>query len=405
MPKKRKPTIYKIINIKTNKFYIGSSTNYDSRRWQHTYDLRHNIHHCAHLQNAWNKYGETNFYFEVVKEYKNDLSDKELKQKEQKFLDEEEDLYNSNKNAFGWHNEFRPVVKLSISDKILGFYPSIMAANIDLGVDPYDYNIGDNLNGRQSSAHGFKWICNKNRKSNEEIIDESKSKTSKMRPIRQIDITTGEVVNEGYVKTFIKLGFDGSAISKVIKGQYKKHKNYFFEEYNPFPEKIYILGIDSGKKGAMSILNREGKIIYRTPLFLKENGNYDILRINDYIYSYKDRLMFACLEEIHSIFGTDKNTAFKMGYGLGMLQAILICNKIQTIFPKPKEWQKAVWIKEDVVYEKGKKKIDTKATSLNAAQRLFPSYDFLATKRSSVPHDGIIDATLIAWYGKIILGV
>jgi hypothetical protein len=67
---------------------------------------------------------------------------------------------------------------------------------------------------------------------------------------------------------------------------------------------------------------------------------------------------------------------------------------------QPKKWQADIWANVDKIYKTGKK-IDTKKTSLMAAKRLFPNESFLATSRSRVPHDGIVDAALIAQYCKI----
>lgn len=48
------------------KIYIGSSVNL-YRRWnEHKRDLNANQHCNQHLQNAWGKYGELNFVFEVL---------------------------------------------------------------------------------------------------------------------------------------------------------------------------------------------------------------------------------------------------------------------------------------------------------------------------------------------------
>lgn len=58
--------IYKITNIINNKIYIGSSTDIKKRWHGHKYDLRKNKHCNTHLQNAWNKYGEDNFKFEII---------------------------------------------------------------------------------------------------------------------------------------------------------------------------------------------------------------------------------------------------------------------------------------------------------------------------------------------------
>lgn len=62
--------IYCIINIKNSKRYIGSSKNIRQRLWTHRACLRHNNHENAHLQAAWNKYGEgvhnRRFYLEKL---------------------------------------------------------------------------------------------------------------------------------------------------------------------------------------------------------------------------------------------------------------------------------------------------------------------------------------------------
>ncbi len=58
--------IYAIRNMINEKVYIGSSTNMYRRRSKHFSYLRNNRHCNNHLQNAWNKYGENNFGFEVL---------------------------------------------------------------------------------------------------------------------------------------------------------------------------------------------------------------------------------------------------------------------------------------------------------------------------------------------------
>jgi group I intron endonuclease len=73
------PAIYQIRNIVNNKKYIGSSKNPKKRFREHLRRLRKNTHHSIILQNAWNKYGEDKFVFEIIVycEQK-DLMEKEL---------------------------------------------------------------------------------------------------------------------------------------------------------------------------------------------------------------------------------------------------------------------------------------------------------------------------------------
>lgn len=58
--------IYKIENMRNGKFYIGSAVDIKKRFGSHRNALRLNEHHNNYLQNAWNKYGEESFKFEVL---------------------------------------------------------------------------------------------------------------------------------------------------------------------------------------------------------------------------------------------------------------------------------------------------------------------------------------------------
>ena len=60
--------IYTITNITNNKVYIGCSKNIKARLLHHKSYLRKNKHANIHIQNAWNKYGEDSFIFEILEE-------------------------------------------------------------------------------------------------------------------------------------------------------------------------------------------------------------------------------------------------------------------------------------------------------------------------------------------------
>jgi len=60
------PGIYKIVCVQTGKIYVGSTVNLRKRWYEHRGALRANRHDNRHLQSAWNKYGESSFYFEII---------------------------------------------------------------------------------------------------------------------------------------------------------------------------------------------------------------------------------------------------------------------------------------------------------------------------------------------------
>lgn len=61
-----KSGIYQILNTVNNKIYIGSTSNFITRKSRHFIDLRRQQHKNAHLQSSYNKYGEHVFEFTVL---------------------------------------------------------------------------------------------------------------------------------------------------------------------------------------------------------------------------------------------------------------------------------------------------------------------------------------------------
>jgi group I intron endonuclease len=58
--------IYRIYNLLNGKSYVGRSKNCMVRFRNHRSDFKRGIHHSAHLQRSWNKYGQDSFKFEVI---------------------------------------------------------------------------------------------------------------------------------------------------------------------------------------------------------------------------------------------------------------------------------------------------------------------------------------------------
>lgn len=84
--------IYYIQNIITKQVYIGQSVDIDRRKQKHIYDLRNNKHQNTHMQNSFNKYGEDNFEFGIIR-----LCDKsQLDELEIAYME----LYNAKKEGF-----------------------------------------------------------------------------------------------------------------------------------------------------------------------------------------------------------------------------------------------------------------------------------------------------------------
>ena len=106
--------IYVITNRLGFYKYIGQSRNILKRWKEHKYRLRRNKHHNPYLQNAWNKYGERNFNFEVIEFCK----DYELNDKEQYWLERLKPEYNIIRNIFEiWNTTREKVEKENYNNK------------------------------------------------------------------------------------------------------------------------------------------------------------------------------------------------------------------------------------------------------------------------------------------------
>lgn len=135
--------IYKILNKINGKVYIGSTAKSFYHRWHvHKSNLKKNTHHCTYLQNAWNKYGEENFEFHIIKEFSVEdfpnISYKELNIKileiEQSYLDEYKNKYNILSKAgssLGSKHTEESKLKMSLLKKGKPLHPNTVKARIN----------------------------------------------------------------------------------------------------------------------------------------------------------------------------------------------------------------------------------------------------------------------------------
>lgn len=65
--------IYKIVNKKNGKVYIGKSVDIENRWKKHVADLNNNNHCNKYLQDDWNIYGMESFNFAIVKKCRSNI--------------------------------------------------------------------------------------------------------------------------------------------------------------------------------------------------------------------------------------------------------------------------------------------------------------------------------------------
>lgn len=168
--------------------------------------------------------------------------------------------------------------------------------------------------------------------------------------------------------------------------------------------KIYV-GIDPGDKGFVAVV---GDSVWRH-FSISDHSHRELAEYIESLAKDNIREVVVAMEEVHAIFGASAKSTFAFGEIFGFLKGLIIANGLPYHLVAPKTWQGQIWINEDKVYTYGKvnaktgkvtKSVNTKATSLNAAARLFPNMDFRRTPACKNIDDNKVDATLIAEYAR-----
>jgi hypothetical protein len=175
--------------------------------------------------------------------------------------------------------------------------------------------------------------------------------------------------------------------------------------------KKLFAGIDIGANGGIALINEDCKLIctYQIP---KIGGRVSLHDLYEIINSFSVKAPFikVVIEDLHSIFQVGAKSNWQFGWINGVTETAIVAAGLSYDKIAPKEWQKLCWMGvSPVKINTGKKtakgeikyKIDTKATSLLAAKRLFPQASFVASERAKKDHDGIVDAVLLAYYGYL----
>lgn len=168
--------------------------------------------------------------------------------------------------------------------------------------------------------------------------------------------------------------------------------------------KCYV-GIDPGSKGFIA-MQYEGEFEHFS---IADNDLYQLSKMMAEMRSKHNEIV-CVMESIHAIFGSSAKATFSFGEIFGKLEALLVANQIPYHLVQPKEWQKVMWSNADMVvtYKQvkmkdkmvSKKVVDTKATSINAAKRLFPTMDFRKSEMAKNIDDNKVDATLMCEYAR-----
>jgi crossover junction endodeoxyribonuclease RuvC len=154
-----------------------------------------------------------------------------------------------------------------------------------------------------------------------------------------------------------------------------------------------FLGIDPGQSGALVLLSPEGKILSKAIMPIDAVKDLDKQTTKSLFE------LFASVGPLHIFFeriipyAMNGTSALTFGRMLGMMEQMIWDMKIPITFIEAAKWGKEMHQGIDA-------DLKPKAKSLIAFQRLFPGVDMRATQKSKNQHDGLVDALLIAEYGR-----
>jgi hypothetical protein len=166
----------------------------------------------------------------------------------------------------------------------------------------------------------------------------------------------------------------------------------------------YFIGIDIGLHGAVVIIESGSltpphvKEVFLTPLI---GDKFDFKTFYAKLCKYQRLNGCAVFEDLHALFKSSAKSTFNFGGVNYATEMLCVALEIPYTKVQAKKWQGVMFEGIPKVFKEGKK-LDTKAMALIAAKRLFPTVKLTDpdSKRAKVPHNGIVDALLIAEYAR-----
>ena len=150
------------------------------------------------------------------------------------------------------------------------------------------------------------------------------------------------------------------------------------------------LGVDPGAKGGFAVIAADGRLVgydkFRDGVFLA--GAIGTIMVTE-----GDTINRCYVEKAQSMPSQGVKSMFTYGTGYGKILGTLETMLLSYELVPPRKWQKKII--------PGAPKGESKKAALIKAKQLFPTESFIL-KGCRKPHDGIIDAVLIAEYGRLL---
>lgn len=237
--------LYQIVHKESGHKYVGQTTRPPIKRWrEHLYSLRKGKHANRYLQFSWNKYGESAFKFEIIKEFQ---TLEELNAAEIDMIKTGSNLFNlagggnarthspKIRKAIGKSNK-KPIIGMcvkthstkeyeSAADTALdGFNPACVRKCVSRYVSPR----GDGVGFKSLSHKGWVWaVAGTDKGSMVSLaLSAKRSKVRLERSVIGMHIFTKEIIEFASITEASRNGFNLTTVRRCCVGEIKVHKGF-----------------------------------------------------------------------------------------------------------------------------------------------------------------------------------
>lgn len=164
---------------------------------------------------------------------------------------------------------------------------------------------------------------------------------------------------------------------------------------------IVTIGIDNGLTGGMVALRGSGQLLKSAAMPTRKGykgKNYVNERtlcrwIKDLAEAWDIRVVME-----KPSFARDANAALSMADSYGTIRTVCHLLGLEVLEIEARDWQGTFFKRPKDAKETG---WSTKTAAQQVAKGKWPMRHFMATTRSTKPHDGMVDAALIAEFGRL----
>ena len=167
--------------------------------------------------------------------------------------------------------------------------------------------------------------------------------------------------------------------------------------------KSYI-GFDCGLEGGIGVVDNIGNLKYKAVMPISKAGKgrmINIIGLRKLLLSFvTDRNIFII--ENPGGHAPSASGLRSMTYSFAVAETVVNLLSVEGVnlsyaTVMSRKWQSEFWTRPQMA--KGSK-FDTKSAALAAVEKIFPNRDWTANDRCRKAHDGIVDAVLLAEYGR-----